>query len=149
MRRAVSCDSAPFMRMVRASTPNWKKERKCQSRAKTRGQFVQRYRTLDGVLAAGLFPTQAEMLRLYRLIATMDAKAPLLSVADQKPIWGTNSIRLEQAALNGDAIDRASDIVDRIGALIKKAPPQKEVVDLNAAILEVTSRWARSAPSTG
>src|SRR6202162_6592243 len=29
--------------------------------------------------------------------------------------------------------DRASDIVDRIGALIKKAPPRKEVVDLNAA----------------
>jgi signal transduction histidine kinase len=34
---------------------------------------------------------------------------------------------------------RVSDIVDRIGALIKKAPPQKEVVDLNAAILEVTA----------
>ncbi|MEH2564992.1 sensor histidine kinase [Bradyrhizobium sp. AZCC 2289] len=34
---------------------------------------------------------------------------------------------------------RVSDIVDRIGALIKKAPPRKEVVDLNAAILEVTA----------
>src|SRR5260221_9126126 len=35
--------------------------------------------------------------------------------------------------------DRASDVVDRIGSLIKKAPPRKEVVDLNAAILEVTA----------
>ena len=34
--------------------------------------------------------------------------------------------------------DRAGDIVDRIGSCIKKAPPRKEVVDLNAAILEVT-----------
>ena len=35
--------------------------------------------------------------------------------------------------------DRASDVVDRIGSLIKKAPPRKEAVDLNAAILEVTA----------
>jgi C4-dicarboxylate-specific signal transduction histidine kinase len=35
--------------------------------------------------------------------------------------------------------DRANDVVDRIGSLIKKAPPRKEVVDLNAAILEVTA----------
>jgi hypothetical protein len=35
--------------------------------------------------------------------------------------------------------DRARDVVDRIGALIKKTPPGKEVVDLNAAILEVTA----------
>src|SRR6202035_1216878 len=34
--------------------------------------------------------------------------------------------------------DRAGDIVDRIGSLIKKAPPRKELVDVNAAILEVT-----------
>src|ERR1700722_1179221 len=35
--------------------------------------------------------------------------------------------------------DRASDVVDRIGSLIKKAPPRTEVIDLNAAILEVTA----------
>jgi GAF domain-containing protein len=32
-----------------------------------------------------------------------------------------------------DHTDRASDVVDRIGSLIKKAPPRKEVIDLNAA----------------
>ena len=31
------------------------------------------------------------MLRLYRLIATMDAKAPLPSLADQEPAWGSAS----------------------------------------------------------
>jgi signal transduction histidine kinase len=45
--------------------------------------------------------------------------------------------------------DRASDIVDRIGALIKKAPPRKEVVDLNAAVLEVTALTRGEAIKTG
>src|SRR5262249_47271207 len=44
--------------------------------------------------------------------------------------------------------DRASDIVDRIGSLIKKAPPRKEVVDLNAAILEVTALTRSEAVKT-
>ena len=45
--------------------------------------------------------------------------------------------------------DRASDVVDRIGSLIKKAPPRKEVVDLNAAILEVTALTRSEALKTG
>jgi signal transduction histidine kinase len=45
--------------------------------------------------------------------------------------------------------DRAGDIVDRIGSLIKKAPPRKEVVDLNAAILEVTALTHGEAVKTG
>ena len=45
--------------------------------------------------------------------------------------------------------DRTSDVVDRIGSLIKKAPPRKEVVDLNAAILEVTALTHSEAVKTG
>jgi signal transduction histidine kinase len=45
--------------------------------------------------------------------------------------------------------DRASDVVDRIGSLIKKAPPRNEVVDLNAAILEVTALTHGEAVKTG
>jgi signal transduction histidine kinase len=48
-----------------------------------------------------------------------------------------------------DDAHRASDIVDRIGSLIKKAPPRKEVVDLNAAILEVTALTHSEAVRTG
>ena len=58
---------------------------------KRAAQLMQRYRTLNGVLEAGLFKTQAEMLRLYRLIATMDASAPLPLLADQQPTWATAS----------------------------------------------------------
>jgi DNA polymerase I len=39
------------------------------------------------MLVDGRFAAQAEELRLYRSIATMDAKAPLPSLADQTPIW--------------------------------------------------------------
>jgi len=45
--------------------------------------------------------------------------------------------------------DRTSDVVDRIGSLVKKAPPRKEVVDLNAAILEVIKLTRGEAVKTG
>ena len=49
--------------------------------------LLKRYGTLAGVLAAGLFPAQADDLRLFRSIATMNRKAPLPSLATQKPTW--------------------------------------------------------------
>jgi C4-dicarboxylate-specific signal transduction histidine kinase len=45
--------------------------------------------------------------------------------------------------------DRAGNVVDRIGSLIKKAPPRKEVVDLNAAILEVITLTRSEAVKNG
>jgi C4-dicarboxylate-specific signal transduction histidine kinase len=48
-----------------------------------------------------------------------------------------------------EAGHRAGEIVDRIGSLIKKASPRKEVVDLNAAILEVTALTGSEAVKTG
>jgi signal transduction histidine kinase len=45
--------------------------------------------------------------------------------------------------------DRTSDVVDRIGSLIKKAPARREVVDFNAAILEVTALTGSEALKTG
>jgi DNA polymerase I len=49
--------------------------------------LLKRYGSLDSILAAGLFPAQAEDLRLFRSIATMNRKAPLPSLAAQKPRW--------------------------------------------------------------
>jgi hypothetical protein len=40
------------------------------------------------------------MLRLYRLIATMDAKAPLPLLADQEPTWGSASTFARDWGLN-------------------------------------------------
>jgi DNA polymerase-1 len=58
---------------------------------KRAAQLLRRHGTLDGVLDAGFFQAQAGMLRLYRLIATMDAKAPLPSLTDQEPRWASAS----------------------------------------------------------
>ena len=49
--------------------------------------LLQRYGTLETALAAGRFPAQAEDLRLFRSIATMNPNAPLPSLRSQKPTW--------------------------------------------------------------
>ena len=53
------------------------------------------------------FKNQAELLRLFRLIATMDAKAPLPSLADQEPTWASASRLARTWGLNqlGDRFD--------------------------------------------
>jgi hypothetical protein len=63
-------------------------------------QLVRRYGSLSGVLDAGFFQTQAEMLRLYRRIATMDSSAPLPSLADQTPTWAPASSLARSWGLN-------------------------------------------------
>jgi DNA polymerase-1 len=50
--------------------------------------LLRTYGTLEAALAAGRFPTQADALRLYRRIATMNATAPLPPLEDQAPTWG-------------------------------------------------------------
>jgi DNA polymerase-1 len=49
--------------------------------------LLQRYGSLEAALAAGRFPAQADDLRLYRSIATMDRRAPLPTLRSQKPTW--------------------------------------------------------------
>jgi DNA polymerase-1 len=49
--------------------------------------LLHRYGNLGAILAAGRFPTQAEALRLYRSIATMNASAPIPALSDQTPTW--------------------------------------------------------------
>jgi DNA polymerase-1 len=49
--------------------------------------LLRRYGTLESILAAGRFPQQAEMLRLCRWIATMNASAPLPSLRTQTLTW--------------------------------------------------------------
>ena len=47
------------------------------------------------------------------------------------------------------ATDRAGDVIARIGALMSKAPPRKEVLDLNEAIMEVIVLTRSEATKTG
>jgi DNA polymerase-1 len=55
--------------------------------AKGAADLLRRYRTLERVLASGRFESQAGDLRLYKKIATMNAKAPLPSLRAQAPTW--------------------------------------------------------------
>jgi DNA polymerase-1 len=67
---------------------------------KRAAQLVRRYGSLNAVLEAGLFRTEAKMLRLYRLIATMNASAPLPSLVDQAPNWALASSLARSWGLN-------------------------------------------------
>jgi DNA polymerase-1 len=58
---------------------------------KTAADVLAQYGSLEAALAAGRFEAQAEELRLYRRIATLDASAPLPSLADQSPTWAEAS----------------------------------------------------------
>jgi DNA polymerase I len=55
--------------------------------AKGAAALLRKYATLEDALAAGLLAAQAEELRLYRRIATMDRAAPIPSLPDQTPTW--------------------------------------------------------------
>ena len=49
--------------------------------------LLRKFGTLEAALEAGRFPTQSNDLRLYRSIATMDAKAPLPRITNQMPTF--------------------------------------------------------------
>jgi DNA polymerase-1 len=49
--------------------------------------LLKTYGTLEAALAAGRFPSQAEELRLFRSIATMDRTVPVPSLKSQRPTW--------------------------------------------------------------
>ncbi len=55
---------------------------------KTAADLLGRYGSLEEALTAGRFEREADALRLYRHVATMDADAPLPEVTDDPPTWG-------------------------------------------------------------
>jgi DNA polymerase I len=54
---------------------------------KSAAALLRKHGTLGALLASGRFPVQADDLRLYRRIATMNPSAPLPSLHAQKPTW--------------------------------------------------------------
>jgi DNA polymerase-1 len=77
--------------------------------AKGAASLLRRYGSLEAALADGRFAGEAEALRLYRRIATMDAAAPLPPLADQTPRWEAAAALAREWAL-----DR---LADRLAAL--------------------------------
>jgi DNA polymerase-1 len=62
--------------------------------------LLRRYGSLEAALVQGSFAAQAEELRLYRSIATMDTFAPLPPLDDQTPRWGAAAALAREWALN-------------------------------------------------
>jgi DNA polymerase-1 len=67
--------------------------------AKTAASLLREHGTLEAALAAGRFANQAEDLRLYRRIATLDASAPLPPLEAQAPHWAEASAHAERLGL--------------------------------------------------
>jgi DNA polymerase-1 len=79
--------------------------------AKGAASLLRRYPTLEDALADGRHAGEADELRLYKRIATMDAGAPLPALADQTPTWG------KAAALAREwDLDRLADRLDELAA---------------------------------
>ena len=71
--------------------------------------LLRRYGSLEAALEQGSFAAQAEQLRLYRSIATMDASAPLPPLDDQTPSWGAAAALARDWELN--------QLADRLAAI--------------------------------
>jgi len=70
---------------------------------KKAAELLAQYGTLDAALADGRFAAEAEDLRLFRRIATMDASAPLPPLAETTPAWAEASSFLERLGLGAVA----------------------------------------------
>jgi DNA polymerase I len=62
--------------------------------------LLRKYGSLEKALAAGRFAAQAEKLRLYRVIATMDKTAPLPPLRNQKATWAKAALLAREWQLN-------------------------------------------------
>jgi 5'-3' exonuclease len=75
---------------------------------KKAADILREHRTLEDALAAGRFAAEAEDLRLYRRIASLDASAPLPPLIDQNPTWAEASSLVRDWGLNqlADRLER-------------------------------------------
>jgi DNA polymerase-1 len=76
---------------------------------KSAAGLMRKYATLEEALAAGRFAAEADALRLYRRIATMDAAAPLPALPDQTPTWDKAAALAREWELNRLA-ERLTDL---------------------------------------
>ena len=70
---------------------------------KKAADLLAQYGSLEAALADGRFAAEAEDLRLFRRIATMDASAPLPPLAETSPAWAEASSFLERLGLGAVA----------------------------------------------
>jgi 5'-3' exonuclease len=83
--------------------------------AVTAAGILRKYGSLEKALAAGRFTREADKLRLYRAIATMDKKAPLPPLRNQKPTWMNGAALAREWQLNklADRLEAPAETSDR------------------------------------
>jgi DNA polymerase I len=80
---------------------------------KTAADLLRQYGTLEHALETGRFAAQADELRMYRRMATLDTSAPLPPLGDQTPAWKRASAYVRELGLNA--------LAERLGALASRA----------------------------
>jgi len=68
---------------------------------KKAADLLAQYGSLDAMLGEGRFAAEAEALRLYRKIATLDRAAPLPSLPDVDPDWGAAAAHARELGMDG------------------------------------------------
>jgi DNA polymerase-1 len=66
---------------------------------KRAAELLARYGSLEAMLAEGRLATEADALRLYRSIATMDRDAPLPPLPDVSPDWSAGAAHARELGL--------------------------------------------------
>jgi DNA polymerase I len=68
---------------------------------KKAAELLAQYGSLDALLEAGRFAAEADALRLYRQIATLDRDAPLPALPDAAPDWGAAAAHARELGMDG------------------------------------------------
>ncbi len=68
---------------------------------KKAAELLGQYGSLDALLAEGRFAVEADVLRLYREIATLDRSAPLPPLPDVSPDWTAGAAHARELGLDG------------------------------------------------
>jgi DNA polymerase I len=76
---------------------------------KTAADVLKQYGSLEAALDAGRFAAQADELRVYKRMATLDPEAPLPPLDDQTPDWAAASAFARELGMNA--------LADRLAAL--------------------------------
>jgi len=68
---------------------------------KRAAELLTQYRSLDAMLAEGRFAAEADALRLFCSLATLDRSAPLPSLSDAPPDWAAAAARARELGCDG------------------------------------------------
>ena len=68
---------------------------------KKAAELLRQYGSLEAMLAEGRFAAEAEALRLYLRIATLDRSAPLPQLPDTDPDWAAAGVQARELGLAG------------------------------------------------